>query len=331
MDLLRIFSAFFVVTIHLSNLYANQICSSGTAENVLFDILCKILSIADPIFFMISGSMLLNTKKNYSFNDIIKLKIPKLLIAFAFWSFIYSFIENIIISFLHGGNSKNLFINFVKDFFLGYNHMWFILALVFIYLAVPFLKKICEDKISELIFIILASVVYFFAFIDSIHSFAAINDFIEETHCLNVGYVLFFVLGHYLFKYDIPIKIRIVFYIISTVILIFSVIYKLNYDYLSFPNELLSVSVFLICKYGLSKIKFKEKNTKKIVKLSSLTFGTYLTHQLFVIAFSAVISIFAVKRFFTVFSIFVSVFVFVLSLLFTYILSKIPILKKYII
>lgn len=298
---------------------------------VIFLVINKFITIADPIFFMISGSMLLNSEKNYTFKTILKKKIPKLCIAFIFWSFVYSFFENVVIKWWHGGIKEHILADFLRVFVKGYNHLWFIYALIFAYLCVPFLKKICESKEAEQVFIILASIAYILPFINSINESELLNQVADNTKLFAAKYILFFVIGHYLSEYTIVFKRRLLLYAASIAVFVYCMCFEVNYEYDSFQNELIAVSVFLIFKYGISKIKLNQKTINIIVKISSYTFGCYLSHMLFITALGSVPSMIGVNRFTNIIILVLSFVVFLLSIFLTWVISKIPLLKKYII
>lgn len=332
LDLLRIFAAFCVVTIHIDYIFKDNFANAGLVQNNMRSILHVIISTADPVFFMISGSMMLSNKRNYSLNQIVRKKISKLLIAFAFWSFIYSFINNIIIRYWHGKITEGILKDFVKDFFTGYNHMWFIYALILLYLSIPFLKKICEEKNTELLFIAISSLTYILSFFNYFFICKPLNMLAEQIG-LNtiIGYSLFFVIGHYLLNYEIPSKTRYCIYFITLTVVACMNIFNKEYAYLSFPNGLMAVSVFLIFKYGVSKIRTSERSKKFIAFVSSLTFGSYLLHQVYSIAIRFIAKYIICDSVVIVLDVLVSLGVFIMSLFSVYIISKIPILKKYII
>ena len=332
LDLLRILAAFFVVNIHVLYVYLEPLSEMNHLNSLIYSLITFLISSADPIFFMLSGSMFLSSKKEYTLKTIVKDKVFRLLIAFFFWSFIYSFISNVLIRYLHGGITTGIITSFIKDFFTGYNHMWFIYALIFVYLSVPFLKKICEKKENQILFLALSSVSFILSFLNSFYDFKSIN-IIADQAGFNIltGYVFFFVLGNFLYVYEIPFPVRFTCYGLTVITVIVRIVFQKIYEYLSLPNGLIAVSIFLIFKYLISKINFRNKSKLFIVKLSSLTFGTYLSHQVFIIALSMVKKYLNPTTFLLPFLVLIAVVVFSISLIFTWIISRIPVLKKYII
>lgn len=331
MDMLRILAAFFVVVIHVA--YVNlSACEITALDKTLNKLLYVIVSCADPLFFMISGSMLLSSKKNYSFKSILNNKIKRLVIAFCFWSFLYAFIENFFIRFLRGGIKNAFFYNFFKTFILGYNHLWFIYALIFAYLCVPFIRKICEEKKNEELFIALSFIPLVFSFISEIHSFEVLDRIFEFSHFQIVsGYTAFFILGHYLFSYDILPRFRVCCYSLTIILVIITVYFDMHYDYVSLVNLFIASSFFLVFKYGISKIRISNGLSAKIVNISSLTFGTYLCHMLFAFALYPFVNYFRIAGFSNLLVLLECVVVYTISLLLIWILSRFKIAKKYII
>ena len=104
-----------------------------------------------------------------------------------------------------------------------------------------------------------------------------------------------------------------------------------NYqDYFTMNVMFEAVSLFVFSKYELSRIRIGEKSKKAIIKLSTWSFGAYLLHAFFIekLALAGITSlsynpILAVPA--------ITVIVFVASTLVSAIISKIPVLKKYIV
>lgn len=92
----------------------------------------------------------------------------------------------------------------------------------------------------------------------------------------------------------------------------------------------MAIAIFTLVKYGENKIVSKLKDISIINNLSKYTFGIYLSHFLpiSILKYFGITSI----SFNPLFSIpIISILVFITSLIITYIISKVPILNKYII
>lgn len=249
-----------------------------------------------PLFFMISGRFYLDEKRSFNIKSVFTKKIPGLLLAFIFWSFVYM-AENII----RTGSFKDNWKWIVLEFFAGEYHMWFILAIIGLYLITPFLRLIASNDDLCKCFILLFCVFQFFlpALENVPHIGTMITQFLESTHMNFVlGYSGHYILGWYLKKHDLSICKRVICYILGIVGALFSIISTIVMSFSSgVPNESLSdcltwnVAVVAFATYIAIK-QIKEKygirfnNTISIV--SKYSFGIYLSHPLILWIFSLV-------------------------------------------
>ena len=106
------------------------------------------------------------------------------------------------------------------------------------------------------------------------------------------GYIGFLVLGHYLYEYGLPKKLERLTYILG-VTLIFTGMYLCQAESLRTGNEVQafyenytlagffwSSAVFLFFRNKVSRIRWNEKQEKRICALGGCTFGIYLIHVL---------------------------------------------------
>ncbi|KAL6592491.1 hypothetical protein U3516DRAFT_917912 [Neocallimastix sp. 'constans'] len=165
-----------------------------------------------------------------------------------------------------------------------------------------------------------------------------------------LGFVGYFVAGYHLMKH-VTIKnifIRIILYVfgIADAIAIcyftisLEVIDKKKYskdfrDTYTLTIAIYSIILFIFFKHEIGRIKFSEKAIKIISKLSSLTFGMYLSHMIIKTMLPKYIGISQTKFFSINYSPVIGVPIFciiitILSLLISYVLSIIPILNRYV-
>ena len=154
---------------------------------------------------------------------------------------------------------------------------------------------------------------------------------------LFTGFTLYFILGYYLNTFEINKKYRYVVYILGLISLIITPILTINYsilnnihsqrffEYGSFNIYLYSASLFLLFK----NIFNKKEETKLLNSLSKLYFGIYLIHGL-VLGLLMKYNVFNLNMNLTIKVFFVSLIVFIISLITSFILSKIPFIKRLI-
>lgn len=340
-DLLRIFASFAVICIHVC-------ANSATWEQHLFsssdwavaNVFNSLSRFAVPIFVMLSGSFMIERYTEGSLKKLYSKNILRLVTAFVFWSGIYV-AYNIIgkLFFDQPLNIKALLYLFIQGKF----HLWFIPMLIVLYAITPLVKQLCANESCARYFVIIACIPIVFNFINFCITIEPIDYLFKNAGFQFVsGYTVYYILGHYLTKYDICKKYRISIYIAAVTSLIITVLVSHHhynsghteqhyvFEYLSPPVLLISIAVFLFFKYAVSKIRFREQTQKFIVKLSSLTFGIYLSHIVFteILKYTPL----TVESFSPIVSVpLIVLVVFIASAFTTMIISKIPVLKKYII
>ena len=341
-DLLRILAIFFMMLLHIAGSNWDWTAVDSFEWNT-FNVYDSIARCCVPIFVMISGMFFLGDDRSESIGYIYKKRIPRLVIAYLFWSTLYSLYVNLI---LQNDSGVELKKQIVIDILNGHYHLWFVPMMIGLYMVVPFLKKICSDKKTEEYYIILMLV---FTFGLNILKLIPQSDIFVYGILANfnlymvLGYTGYFVIGHYISTYPVKCRTEKLFYVLGGVSAILTIIAtaaisKKNgyptqtfYGYLM-PNVLgMAVAVYIFFTKRVSKWKFSEKMKKIIVKISQISFGMYLIHDFFIILFSRYLNI-TTMSFNAIISVpFITICVFALSMFVVYLLSKIPYVNKYII
>lgn len=339
-DYLRILAIFCVIGIHVvgTNWYSTPLESTSWKILNIYD---SMFRFSVPIFVMISGALFLSKQKKISIKKLYFKNILRLVTALLFWSLAYSVYRNIMITkTLNLFALKRTFIEFINSHYT----LWFITMLVGLYMAIPIYRKICEDKKTEEYFLILSLI---FVFILPLMTQAPIISKCLTTGIFNItvpvvlGYSGYFLLGHYLNTYEFSKKYEKTIYILGTISLIFTIVatyffsvYKgyaseAFYNYLIINTLLVAVAIFTLFKNRISKIKTSNKFNNIVIKISKLTFGVYLVHDFFIIFFSMLEINSSIPL--SLATPIIAIIIFILSLICSYIISKIPILNKYII
>lgn len=337
-ELIRVFAIFMTVMIHISNFYINKF---GEISN--FDFLISVTynsfsRICVPLFFMVSGIFLIG--RDFDKRKYLK-RIFKFTLILVIWSVIY-YLSN------SGFDFKNLCTVFFTSLFNANatsRHLWFLYAIIGIYIALPFINSMCKNltREQENLFLIL-----WLAFSGFVVIFVPLARFFTKTNIdvtypipiINSAYYLgYFISGHILYKVFSNIKpdkkknlICLLGYIVPTLITIFTTFFisirngrfytPLTW-YRSIFIVLSAISVFILIIINEEKIK-----NKLILKLSKHSFGIYLIHML---VFN-ILKTTGIMTIPTVVSIpLVTAIVYMISLAISFVISKIPILNKYII
>lgn len=328
LDILRMLATIAVVTIHVSA-YNWYTTSPASYEWNVFNFYDSIVRWAVPIFVMISGALFLDNDRNIEIKKLYTKNILRIITAFLFWSVIYAGITV----------STNKIEVFIQKIFIGHYHLWFLYMIIGLYILTPILRKITEDKKTTEYFLIVS--IIFTIIIPTIFKLPILSKMtkILENIDVNFGYVTYFVLGYYLSKKEFSKKSKIIIYISSilgflitilgTAIISNNKMIPTNIYNEVYPNVLLeSIGVFVLIK----NIKFdiKPKHTNMIRLLSKYSFGIYLVHDLILtelgrnglttLLFNPIISVPCIV-----------LIVYIISLIISMILNKIPILNKLIV
>ncbi len=292
-----------------------------------------------PVFVMISGALFLSRDPDEA--KLWKRNIPRLAVAYIVWSAFYAVCKPIIGMAFGRGTAFSLG-SVIRKIITGEFHLWFIPMMIGLYICLPILHRISTSRIAVKYFLILALV---FAFaLPELHNL--VTDFCGsaiiqkaadkmQIH-LVLGFSSYFILGHVLHTCEITIKQQRVIYLLGIVGFLFTVgvnaaaAFKANepratyFDNFSVNVLCMSVAVFTWCKYHM------KKPSVLVGRISSLSFGIYLSHVLI----RDGLSFFGInnRMFFPVLSVpLLTIIIILLAFSVAYIISKIPVLKKWII
>ncbi len=334
LDYLRILATIAIIMIHVSaqNIYTTNI---HTYTWHIFNIYDSAVRWGVPIFLMISGALFLNDNKKIKISILYKKNIFRIISSFLFWSTLYAILKD----------SAN-----IGDFFeliiLGEYHLWFLIMIIGIYMSIPILKIISKHNNIVKYYLILYLVFVFLIpqvlQIPGIPKISAIFKTYEKLNFHLVSrYSFYFLLGHYIYNKKFSIFEKKTIYCLGILGFFFTVILTFYYSkylgkfsdkfYSNFSLNVFfeSTAVFIFAKYKLSKIKFK--NTNLIAKLSKYSFGIYLSHVLIINILNDYFGL-NTQSFKAIFSVpLITCIVFLISLLISFVLNKIPILKKYVV
>lgn len=337
LDALRVIAGFMVVLIHCTTdtLFNDSILLSSNWHAANF--YNSIARWSVPAFVMISGYLFLS-KQSMDYRSFIVTHIKKLSKPLLFWTLVYSIFNS------YNDLSTKAFKLYIKKIINGTpaDHLWYLYMLTGLYLFIPLIqyliKKIGNKHLSFLLIFTL-----FLSF--SISTMGAM--FFKLTMMYTVPYIPFFfwfcvylaylIGGYYLGKLKIKIPI-----IISITIIVLSVYLILFLFRFGFQNNLRYISYWSYSFYGpiVTALSFTIFNLFKQISLNKLFFriisfisplslGIYLLHPLIIDiqrTYKPLPIAFINNKWFSI--PLNSILIFILSLLFIYILKKIPILKQ---
>lgn len=222
-DVLRIVAILAVITLHV-------VCTPFTNTNVflpsweIYNLWESVVRWGVPCFVMISGALLLDPQREFSFRKLYQKNILHIVGVLLFWSVCYSGL-----CFVLGGEAKGNMRVFLSNLFLGYFHLWFLYMLLGLYLLIPLLRPICKDD-KLLRYFVGLSIIFSFLFptilkilswILQVFPFPflvtlqnGIVKLLEDKiqFCFTLKYVSYFVLGYYMSRLSLTATQRKIIY-----------------------------------------------------------------------------------------------------------------------
>lgn len=283
LDILRLISIFAVVMIHITAPYTikNSI-QINQFDTWLVEMINNSLFWCVPVFFMLSGVLLLN-KGNESMSTFYKKRMRKVLLPTAFWSAIF-------LLYLYVARDFTVF-NMAGALLKGkpFYHLWFMFAIIGLYVFVPYLR-ILLDNLTD----VQTGWLIFFTFFFSVgHNYLAFYLGNQSTIFSSfLAYVGYFILGCELYKYkDNAAKHRsllLMGFILSVLItsvvnIVFKGIILIKLPIIAYYSPFITFQAVTLFLYVIGSDS-SVKSSKVLIELSVLSFGVYLIHPLFIIA-----------------------------------------------
>jgi len=305
LDALRLFSSYLVVLVHSceyalediplfdKNWYASRFWNALSRPCV-------------PLFIMISGVLFLDPKRNFSISKIYKKYIYRITKVLIFWNIIYATLCKFAINGIRTKYTfdKELTYRVYDEILMGKYHQWYLYMCIGLYAVTPLIRPICNDKKLTKYFIIFSLIFnQAIPFIFEVMKYFYNNRYIEDIGKLTGkfqinfigGYTCHYILGHYLNRYEIKSKAKLILIgFVGIICSLFTYIIQIiiskklkrqinDYEgYTKLNVVLASISIFVFFKYYVDKMLYfvyQNKFFKSfLLKLSSLTFGIYQVH-----------------------------------------------------
>lgn len=338
LDVVRAIACFFVVVIHVAS-YGMEIKDPATIDWIIRNGVLCLVKCSVPIFFMLSGILFM--EKEITIKVLYRKYIARIVVAWAVWSAFYAAIDQI--AYLKSGGEGLTY--FAVRFVAGHYHMWFLPAILIVYIFLPVLQKLITScsplQMKYLGIVFLVGVIGKETFTPFIHN--EIWDRLWENFSLpfaSVG-IIYFVLGYYLYKnYDrFSAKTGLLIYLVCCLLMAgINMAYAfMTGKHTSAASQNLSLGMcissamfFIFLLQVFSDCKFSERWKAWFKSVSDYTFGIYLLHTLFIEQVYRRIGL-SQDNFPVVFSIILfSVLTFAISFLVVWCIRKIPVLGKWI-
>lgn len=343
-DLLRIIACFCVIVIHVPVYSQRELWAPNSYENLVINFYGILSRWAVPCFVMLSGMLFLDRNKQIPLKKLYGKYILRLAVSYVFWSCCYALFN---MNFETDGTISEKIKYFINNCFSGEIHMWYVLMIIGMYMAIPIIKAALYNASEKtmkywlVLMFIFASVIPFVIDLGIPYLSGTINylnKYMEFYFVL--GYTFYFIVGYYLSTQKLtPNTKRIIYslgclgFLYSLFVLILlriisnSELGALNY---LFPNIIfMGIAVFIFFQEKISTIQFSQRTQTFIMNLSKLTYGVFLIHVLILKA----LFLLGVNLSFCNVALsvpLISLMTFVVSLIIIAIISRIPLIGKYL-
>lgn len=317
-DILRVISMIMVIIIHIANVYCRSygmISTKSYLISLIFNTICRV---SVPIFFMISGSLLLD--RSFNKEKYIK-RVLKYIVLIVVWDIIYLVWEY----FYLGVTYDKLYMLIIDPYRA---HLWFLYTILVLYAIQPLLKLIM-NKSNNVVKIILLTVWIILSLA------SMINPYVAKFFTI-FSYIGYFIIGKYLYdfikkydlrKYNISLVLIMIICFSISIWMNYSLSIKLNQFYnlfFAYRTPFIMISSFALYVLIISNYR-KDSLNKFITGLSDLSLGVYLIHGIFlditvkIFIYSSINSLIGIPIF--------TIIIFVLSIISTFIIKKIKYLN----
>lgn len=266
LDIIRVIACMMVIIMHA------PIPGADAEGHGPFLVLISYLTVpCVPLFFMVSGSLLLPYRKEVTAIDYLKKRIGKVAGPTVAFSLLYMIINN----------SRNWPISILSIPFSAQGHgiLWFMYTLIGLYLLVPIISPwIRQASKRELeIYLLLWMVTQCYPYLSL---FLEVNSSNTGILYYFTGYAGYFLLGYYLNRYPVSFKLLLPLAILMLPLPLLNKVFSWDLDfysvfwYLSAPVTIITAAWFV----GLKRICEIFALNIKLSTISGLSFGIYLIH-----------------------------------------------------
>lgn len=295
LDLLAVVACFLVVLCHECGNYAAESFITGQTYRDLF---CILAEVAVPLFVMKSGVLFLNPQRQISMVQMTK-KCLKLLSVIVVWGMLYNLTSNTLI---YGFSLEIVFDSLksvvIADTSFGY-HLWHLYMLLGLYIIVPVLKRFTDiapkrEFLWCIAFLLAESCII--PFMCKIVGMDADTFWGTKFFGGYGDYLLYFLLGAYLYRYPLAKNTRIILasmLIVATFFCVNEVLRgsddRIWMTYMS-PFTVLYAAIAFDTLMRVDVSPQKARN-RYLAQIADASFGIYIIHVMVIVVVRKVIGV----------------------------------------
>lgn len=242
---------------------------------------------AVPVFIMLSGANLINYRSRYTTKSFFMHRFKKVIIPLILWTIIFYCWKRFRgeISWVGWQDFLSTLINFrVVTVY------WFFAPLIMVYLAMPVLSKLAQEK--KILFYMFGISFLFNSVLPFVSNILLGGYNYDFTFQLASGYIMLAVLGYLLHITELTVWVRILIYISGIIAACVRYFYTIHFSkidgtmnqftwgYTNWTGICLAAAVFVLVKYLCRFLAGEKYNifSKVVMWMSSASFGIYLIH-----------------------------------------------------
>lgn len=356
LDYLRAFAPLAVIGIHVctrSPLSGKDIPTDYYSWSyVVLVSMTRLCRLAVPVFCMISGALFLNPRRKFDWKKHFGKVIPRIILIYVVWSLLYALLVALTIS----KSSDEFWVEFISKSLSGCWHLWYLKLVIAAYLLVPLFRKITESRrllehTMKLIVFGLSIVTLGRIFEVIAQRFPGNLVFDAVRNAMNssvvnvvgfylMGFFIYFFVGYYLSSRRFKKKERYLIYLLGVFGFIMTVVFSVaqtrvggDYDYGVLNDAYGDIGMFFYASavfLWVREVVRRRKTTPRLVAfMAKHSLGVYILHAapLILICRFYIIPVWHLWSMLVVIPGSVLI-VYVVSLLLSCLLSKIPLVKK---
>lgn len=334
LDIARVIAIWCVCLVHSSS-DLMSVYKPGTPGFFIFNVLNGGGRIAVPLYLMISGALFLDEKKQFTIKGLLQKNVKPLIIIALVWSAIYAVALPMM-------NGQSIGIKtFIRSTLYGPYHMWYLYMVSLLYIATPLLKKFVNQENSKMVLVFIGvsmAVKFSIPALKMLYrlgiNLKIVADLIDQAYPdFFDGHVAYYLAGWYIVHVGIKQKWqKIAVYVLGILAYVAMVLYvqytgDIKHPYYHLGLVVFMFSVALFVALNSVKLQPNAKIAAIVAFFSKLSFGVYLVHVLVL----EVCKKFIIDTSHPILYIFgLSAAVAAGSFLVSFIISKIPVVKKMI-
>lgn len=290
LDTVRVIACLLVLLVHAPIIRYSEYYDT---PNAIYPFYITLITVSSKLFFLLSGALLLPTKK--TMREFLPRRLKVVLFPLLFWSIAY-----IIHRIAEGTFSPKIILSIL--FYPVEGSLWFVYVMVIIYILMPFMSRCIEavGKKGVELYLILWTLSSLIPYQHGI--FFGWDQFSHNMLSGVANYLGYVVLGYYLHNYPLPIFTKkhgwkfALFFVFGIVIMPlfeflvqghFGITYQQHIDTItndiSINDVAMSILIFSVAKH-FSPASYtagtKHRLSMAATKISICTFGIYLCHML---------------------------------------------------